>query len=135
MVEEHGIAFVVASQCNNHNTEQEQEPKMVDDHAMLSNDVIKNINHDEENKGHKSKVLKEQTIASTGVRNTGEDCPRALKTRKFEGMSILTEIEHTSKVVAMRTRKKTESNSRFKNSKIGTFSKPILIDSSESEMD
>ncbi|KAM3230931.1 hypothetical protein ACQJBY_061229 [Aegilops geniculata] len=135
MMEQYGIAFVVASQCNNHNVEQEKVPKLVDDLAMLSNDVIKNIDHDEEHKGHKSKVLKEQAIASTSVRNTGEDCPRALKTRKFEGMSFLIEIERTSKVVAMRTRKKTESNSCFKNSKIGTFSNPILIDSSESETD
>ena len=93
------------------------------------------IDHDEENKGNKSKVLKDQAITSTSVRNMGEDWPRALKIRKIEGMSILIEIEGTSKVVAMRTRKKTESNSCFKNSKIGTFSNPILIDSSESETD
>ena len=43
VMEEYGIAFVVASQCNNHNAAQEKEPKMVDNLAMLSNDVIKNI--------------------------------------------------------------------------------------------
>ena len=135
-MDEQDVPFVVVSECNDNNKEKESGPKVMEDHAMLSANKTQGINDSEEKKGPESEKVEEHAIASAIARNTTEDRPQKLKRRKFEGMLILTEVEHNnSKHVANRTRKQTKPHSQFKNPKIGTTSKPIRFDNSDLESD